>query len=483
MLFHKFISQTFFDAISATFPASVADLALRGALLYLAFGFWFTYPIRGIRHLSAGQIPMAILEDKLAQLRSNNYCALDFLKRIKAMLPELAWAEYSEGQTRYFTHRGFSPEFEREIEAERLRQDDPSVPLVHFFTGKKGATDPKTISREDENRLSLVSALNDKVAQVSEIQQSFLTYLNELPRNSFTKIVSANYDHALAVAKNLSDEDWTPETEAANRATAIDMLHAIKRNPKPVYSAREYTSRLFALGPSMTYLKSEVRQALTKGWIEFDLQNAHLAIIAKDWGIPELTSVLKKGSIWDALGSSFPNLSEDKKLKKQLKNALYALVYGDSKRNIKAALGEQLGDTFLSLSLINTIFEAREREMARLKDEPSARIDCFGRELALDESEREQWDNSERSRVRASLRRMLSQKAQAVELLLMKPALEVSKTTNLFCVMTVYQFDGFSVHCKDKKRVQQYINRICKLTNRYIKSLGYETKIDYEVLQ
>lgn len=469
MLFRKYVGKEFFEAMNNFYPETISDKSLRSAIMYFAFGYWFEHR-RG--ELSINQRVCATLEDKVHKLKNDHYVASTFIKKIKLILPEMEIHDYSfaDGTTRSISKVGFPHDFRLQIDKENERaRKDGSINAVHYYTGNLFFHTTVKKKVDDQNKIDVQKAI-DIVPNLSSTQLKFLNYFNNLPGNSFTKTIKKNINDAIDVAKQIEN----PETRRIN----LDiLLPAIIQSPKPLYAPRHKTCRLFAEGPAITYLKREVRKTLTRGWIEFDLQNAHLAIIAKDWDIPELTKFLQtKQSIWTYLGDYYPDIIN---IKKYLKDAIYALVYGDSKRNIIQFLSEKIGkeraNLFFNVPLIKSIRNARNIQLEMLHSSTSDQFNCFNQKLDFVPTPDRFARTNERS--------ILSQKAQAVELRLLEPILDYSEQSKFVCLIALYQFDGFSVCIKQKSRQNQHLRAIENILNNHIKSLGYETKITYEVLK
>jgi len=494
MLFRKFISQEFFDTLNSEYPDTITNKPYRSFIMYCAFGFWFKYDLNNENFLSCNQRVCATLEDKLDKLNGKNYDASKFLTRIKEdLLPEFEWNEYeysySNKVERTIAKVEFSDTFKQAINKENKYFLNNESNLVHYFTGNKYFRNKylQTYGLMEKGELNKVIA---SVPNLSSTQIKFLDYLNNLPDNSFTKVVKNNFEDAIKVAQTI-------ENEQSRKLHLERLLPAIYQNPKPLYAPRPNTARLFAEGPAITYLKRDVRKALTKGWIEFDIQNAHLAIIAKDWNIPELTAFLKTGnSIWKYLETYYPDVLE---IKHHLKDAIYALVYGDSKDQILNGtiidqtkklrkenglinnIGKEKAKIFFTIPLIKVIYEARKIQLDKLNAEvepnsfePKPQYDCFGKQIPFRPTP-DRW-------ARTNERSILSQKAQAVELKLLEPIIDYSKTSKYVCLIALYQFDGFSICVKQASRKKIHINSITKLLNNHIRDLGYETKVEYKEL-
>lgn len=92
-------------------------------------------------------------------------------------------------------------------------------------------------------------------------------------------------------------------------------LKAIGDLPRPLYFQRETSSRVFARGSSLQGISSDIRAVLFPHWIDLDLKNAHLAIVAKILKLDDVRDSLndKSFSLWNDLTHRYSN-TEDVKL-------------------------------------------------------------------------------------------------------------------------------------------------------------------------
>jgi hypothetical protein len=94
-----------------------------------------------------------------------------------------------------------------------------------------------------------------------------LDYLNNLAPNQFTQLL-----------RNLEGAQRTGTLPEAKQARELILLESISLQPQPFYCIARKSTRLAPVGASLCSLKSEVRKALTSGWVEVDLQNVQLAV-------------------------------------------------------------------------------------------------------------------------------------------------------------------------------------------------------------
>jgi hypothetical protein len=375
----------------------------------------------------------------------------------------------SENHSRLLLCAGFSDEFQSLIQQERtLILKNPNTELVHYQTGAKFDRQRHKLEIETEE-LSLANCKTVDCSSVNSVQVAFLNYFNSLDTNSFSKMVSKNLASTIELAESF------PFKNEKVRERNLRILGAIKQCPKPFYHAVDSTCRLFANPGAPTYLKRELRKELTKGWVEFDITNCHLAIVAKDWDVPALIAFLKTGeSFWSYLENYLPGASTV--AKPQLKPIIYALVYGDSKKQmkeslVKAGLSKAKADRFFTdIPLIHDIYQARNRALAMAL---TSTIDCFGNPCRVLTPKGIYDQKPHRS--------ILAQKAQAVELKMLAPLIEFSLNNPNVMLATLYQFDGFSCVVKQPSRINQHCRRLKKILDQHIAEMGYPAHVEYTI--
>ena len=92
--------------------------------------------------------------------------------------------------------------------------------------------------------------INQKTIYPNDVSSQLLSYLNNLPSNSFQSRVKKHWDMMLSMADELQDESKTQ---------ALTSLTAIQQNPKPSYTQGLNTVRIYADGGHFQTLKREIR--------------------------------------------------------------------------------------------------------------------------------------------------------------------------------------------------------------------------------
>ena len=311
-----------------------------------------------------------------------------------------------------------------------------------------------------------------------------------MPVNSFTKVIEANLNETILQAFNIEDPDLS--------RLQMEILATIRDTLKPFYkgSDKGNTVRLFAFNYSIPMLTKELRKTLTKGWVEFDLASCQLAIAAKMWEIEEIQEFLRSGeSIWISLLNHFGFDGLDMKrndpkryqlIKKHLKDSLYSLMYGMTRQNLIDDLTEDLerfgiengGKIYMTHPLVKILYEARELRMKEINDADSVET-IFGKVIQIKGSK---LSNGAPDDLRKGcIRRVMAEQAQAIELYLMLPVLDLAKKTKDFSI-TLFQHDGCSINFANKSKKKKWFNRILEAVKARADELGILTFLEYEEL-
>lgn len=305
----------------------------------------------------------------------------------------------------------------------------------------------------------------NRLPTLCEHADNIRSYMNALRPNRFTRTVAENLHSARKAVFNL------PEGRVKDAQFRI--LRHIESQPQSFYfpSADGNTVRLNT-SEAIPNLKSNVRRALTKGWEEADLRSSQFAICASLWQVPELLDFLKSGkSLWphllDYLG--IPDEAREQ-AKPALKKVLYAMCFGMERPRLKALAAYRLVVAGLNKALFRTLQEeplivallnARDIALERIAADGGA-YTCY-----------DQWKSVTEER---KPRDIMAEIAQAWEMKLIYPAFELANTTRAF-VITLYQYDGFSVVFRHRK--EQWKERIEQAIQDNADSLNILTKLEW----
>jgi hypothetical protein len=352
---------------------------------------------------------------------------------------------------------------QRALEAEYAREHYESG-RVYFATGLAFNKDTQKKDRRSKQDASKECTAEAQAREAREI----LEYLNNLPPHQFNRIVFLNLDDAVETAMSLANEN--------TKKQQLDILKHIQEQPQPFYRPvhEGNTDRIFGVGPAITALKREVRNALIEGWTKADLKSSQLAINAMLWDVREVTTFLRtsKRSIWEALSEHFDlQGKEADRAKPALKKALYATCYGMGVRKIGRNLTEDLadlriqknGNLLLKHPLIKALLAGRRRAVAKIQADGGART-CFGKWLDTFE---------------LTIPQILAQISQAIELKIMNAVFKVAKTTSNFTI-TLFQHDGIAVHFTDKTKMEKWKKRLNEAVAQEAKRAEVETFLEWE---
>ena len=475
----KTTSKAFRDLCKATYPNLDIDITYWRFMRYLFFGIKTKEG-----HLLIDGFHLSKAENKTHLFVHNNYCGLDFLKRFKlSVMPDFTWSDWSyKNKVARVAYPQFPLEITDLLEKEKVNMKESRV---YFDTGKKFTTKQQKVEREllkEEARTYFEFARPEA--------KDLLEYMNNLPTNSFSKVITANFNSTFLAASNIEN--------TLIRDIQLNILLSIKDDLQPLYkpSVGGNTVRIFPFNYSIPMLKRELRKQLTKGWYEFDLANSQLAIVGKTWNIKEVQDFLLEGrKIWNELfthfGISYTYLKQEEPstyeaIKKVFKDNLYSTIYGMWRNNVSKDVTTRLeafginqgGITFLKYPLIKTLFEARDKRMQKLSLEGVTKT-IFDKELVVKGGfTKKGLPDTER---KDSLRSILAEQAQALELYIMLPALDLAKTTSDFQI-TLWMHDGFSVNFTSSTKQDRWLQRIINSVNERANALGVITYLEVETL-
>jgi hypothetical protein len=293
-----------------------------------------------------------------------------------------------------------------------------------------------------------------------------LKYLNtQESSNRYTSILK-NYPVALEAVRKLPEPIKTQQAQ---------ILHDIKDQAQPFYAAKDNTLRVFSIGNSILTLKSEIRHVLCGDWTEVDLQSAHLALAAAEWGIPEISNFLRTGvSIWASL-AQYLNMELTPVLKGFLKDYLYATVYGMGRKKLCEMIRKSEFEGTIHYSkimahpIIILLWEARNKRMAEICAAGGAK-DIFGRWIPFDDDNVVGYDAP----------KCLAQANQAAELWLLYPVIGLvagKDSTPHGALITLWQHDGFSFSPNREADRGMWIRRFQQAVQERADSIGAVTHL------
>jgi hypothetical protein len=414
------VSRYFYEKAFEHFKAIKQNEVYQNALWYLFFGTSFDQDSDNL--LLCRDTLAAIAKQKPA-----NFVSEDFLREIEQnVLGEgnLRWSRWRKKHCKQLLKLKLG-EFAEVLRGEYEGRWDKSGLI--FLNGD--ARSPRKAKHARKTERALAERIVPDCTHAEFIQR----YLNQLPRNRFTKIINKNYQKAFSFAvQSLQGEKLQRE---------LRILRRILLQPQPFYSASSNgnTARLFTKG-HIPDLKREVRKVLTHEWQDADLRCSQLSICAAHWNIKSIVSFLEDGeNVWDYLFSFF-DLPKDAlpTAKTIFKKALYSICYGMEEYRLSWCINECSGWTglgriiaarFLEIPFIRELLLARAIELFIVKLDRGAE-DCYGKWIQVTDE--------------VQPRDILAQIAQSWEMKLIFPAFEMAAKTEDFKIM-LFQYDGFSV--------------------------------------
>jgi|GEM_PF-3212263 len=454
-----FVTETFRADLLARYPGLAKRPGYTRLLLHLLSG--------GFEDGDTGEVVisaalLARFDGQEAQHRSRNFRAESFLEDFRRdVLPEFEWSEgwsYTEGKARTARVEGVEPDVLKAFESMHLEIALGARP-VDAVTGRKLTR--QRAADEHKERAACVARAGQLVSFVSPSTQRVIDYQNRIDVRAFSQVVNANRAAAIEMAQAIPN--------AASRIQALANLASICVNPKPYIRPVENSPRAFSDRQSLLTIKSDIRRELTKVWVDYDLRAAQLAIIAKEWDLPELKDALESSqSIWAVLGG---RLGLAPAMKPALKRAVYSLVFGGSQREIGSALEAStgiadIGSRFFADPLLRMVYDAREEQVDRLLRAKRG-VTALGKEVEIPY----RGSREERASMAKSF---LAQQAQSVELMLLAPVYELAEGNYYFSVM-LYQFDGFTVRYQDRRNSALWHSRILAAVESRARELGVPT--------
>jgi hypothetical protein len=509
-LTRRIVKKQFRLLIAYLYPGLGDNKSYWNMMEHLIFGAWSD---KTTGRLLLNRDILASIEGKWKDLKNNKYEGLSFLESFRRDVfnndkESFDWQEAinfkdgSNNRARTLTNFKLHPEIVKYFEEE---MEEDTTKEVYFSSGII-ANDLNKRKYRNESMMEALEHLHK--AQCLEAEE-ILKYLNGLRVDRFSKLVN-NYESAfqqaqIYIAKAEEYEKKHPPkkskknlsfaqrlmTEHSKRKFISRTFSAIFSQIQPFYqpSSEGNTVRLFSLTDSLLMLPRNVRKAMTEGWWEFDLRSSQLAICAKEWNVPLVMEFLKTGqSIWTVL---FKHMGLDHLekgsyeydlVKDSLKVALYALFFGMEIPNIKKKLTEELkvyfnegitaGQLFFKNEIIQAMAEARQRRMDELILAEVA-YTIYGKKIEV-------WHDPVSGE--SNINSVLAEQAQAIEMYLMFPIIELARSTEEFEVL-IWLHDGVSIAFKNESKRACWTKKIQNAVAKRATELGIITELEVDYNQ
>lgn len=457
-----FVSAKLYDYLVSRFPALASDPDLR------VFAAHLLLKARRDRYDSTRFVvdhrSVAGALGELDQVRRKQFQAFEFLKRfqrevvdpLRGSLPLLmSISDYSGKRARSASVEVPRPLYDLiKSEPGRLLRDAAPV-CVAVGKALSPPTRTRLVSRE---RILLA---RESHRHLSRDGTTWLQYLNSQRGNALTRIVRRNYPHVVRSLLAAPRED--------QRKTAMDLV-AIRHFPVPLYRSTSDTYRPIPNYPSLATIGSDYRRALLKSAFEFDIQSAVFRIIAALWNLPHASRFLRNnGNIWREIASVAgltPGSASFVLFKKRFKITFNSIVYLAAKQDIERHIDRLLSDlnspasprAILKHPLIAELLKARQHVEKQVM--LTGRVSSADRETLLLKNH-------------SNIASLISKQVSSYELALLTPALSLVKKSDRASII-LYQYDGFTVHVRDRARADAWKRKITKEMDHGARRLGID---------
>jgi hypothetical protein len=281
----------------------------------------------------------------------------------------------------------------------------------------------------------------------NDISSLLVSYLNNLPSNTFQQRVNKHWSTMTALAENLTGE---------SKDHTLAVLSAIQQNPKPIYSQGQNTVRIFAARGHFQTLRKEIRDKVFHDCIKLDLAHSQLSIAAHITGCNSLLKLCSSGELWDYLVDS---TGFDKKA---IKEWVYSVLFNDNDVISDNQVPHHLKSTYMNLIKspeIKDFLQSRSDYLIyRFKDD---QIDAFGNIL--------------KGRNNQKFNSLIS----SIELSILKPGLEYIINRCSRTKITLWLHDG--IYLSGSKKETLYNSRcIINIVNNEAIRLNIPTNLRME---
>lgn len=484
----RILSATLIATIYEHYPNLAQNEAYRRLFLRLMFG-----TIEEGGYLLISREVLATCEKRFHLVEQRNYNGSRFLTEFQSNVGlslQIKPYDYIDNKARMA-----KPKFVKEVEDALITEIDNiskgiQEDMYNFVTGNK--FNKKTIAALRKELDAEVKLFYDNA---SEEALPILEYLNDLPPNIFTKIVNQNMAATWAALSNIESSEPSPDKRKQKtielKTIESNILASIQEYPKPYYkpSGAGRTVRVFPHNPSMLQLQKDLRLTLTKGLWEYDLVSSQLAIVATLWDIVEVKEFLQSGKhIWTELfthlGFSYQllkteNVTKFNLLKRLLKESLYSIIYGMKKPALLGNLTKgfqklkinKKGADYFTHPIIKALLTAREQKIKDILQAECLVMPWYNNKTL-------QLTGSSLKEKQESVKSLLAQEAQLMEMLLIAPVFELAKESKGEFTIVLFMHDGFTVHYLRPDRVNLWESRIKEAVDKVAKHYGILTEIE-----
>jgi hypothetical protein len=437
---------------------------------------------------------LAELEGKAKQLSHKNYVGSKYLKQLQEIIsPEVidyssTW-RFTEGRARTVTLQ-LPSNIKSALQEELLGG-------IHSYINRKQhervyclSGDNWSVYRDSKATQAHQLDIQEAVDQIQFPPAKFIAdHLNNLHERRFTDLSSQHWQKALKVAQGL-----------VNFNTAVQQRRLVEhviQKPKPLYrpSRGGKTVRLYAAGASLQGLQRDVRKAFLSGYHEADLACCHWAIVAKWWGLPLITDLLKqKLKPWAVLMEHMgipATHTQYEELKKLVKKACQAIIYGQSSKNRIKMLNEgfldvgftNAGKHLCSHPLVKELCKAKGQALKQIKADGGISETPHTTRLILETQDVKPEGKSYLVH-KCNANSLVAQYCQMIEMQLLLPVFklaesEKAKPSAAFTIV-LYLFDGVVLAYTDNERAGLWQSRIEQAVKAKADALKITTWLDWK---
>jgi hypothetical protein len=476
------LSENFYKLLMKEYPGLMKRMTYRRLMGVLMFG---TFADRDTGNMAIPASMLARIERQLTQYKWKKYCGEAFLEAFQDEVMSPRTFSWTMPSIKYHKVRTAIVRWKTDIQTSLDRERKLKVQdagLVYLHDGSV-VTEQKL---RDEYRQRVCEGRR-RILMLNPAAEKVLNYLDGRSVTLYRQIVNRNLEAAWEAVERIEDDP-----DGNKRAIALNTLLQIQKFPKPVYgpSIKDATDRIFTLGSSYLGLKGCVRKALLRGWYNFDLQSAQLAIAARLWDIPVVQEFLDSGEkIWVSLmnhlgidpgiKSSDPEMYEQ--IKKPLKNALYQCIFGMPVNGVRYKWYDDhpaiyrrvpgISTKFFTHHVVRALLDARERTIQSIRQRGGA-MTCFGKKLRVKQI----------SASKDNVPSIMAQQAQAVELQLLLPVIDLVQESKKEVQILLWLHDGFVAQIKDKRRTAYWTKQLQDCVGVCALELGVMTALECECL-
>jgi hypothetical protein len=461
---------------------------LKGNEPYRDLFAWLCFGTRHDQNTGLLLLPSGMLRRMLGRRHNDSRCRTGgFLENFQRdVLPTFAWFEWHTGQQRTVMQSGFDAEMLARIEQER--RASPNEPRVYFRTGKvynernRAAVREKALDdyMQDEVRYFRLNPSQELVYHT--LQPSAMT---GLAIRAHLKDNADAIEEAIVRMQPKLDDVMSIEDK---RRKQRDLLACIEEDPRIFYAPTSLgrTPRLHGINACALGLCSDVRKALSKGWLEADLVSSQFVIFANMLSCKKAQDVIKsKVPLWNYLNWELNKVdaAPDKKTKEALKIAIYRICFGSGIPKLKEVLGGY-ADAVIGLPMIQEMLEMRASYFSWVKLGGGV-IDLWGTRHQLEkagkveniygfqEYAKKRWEGS-----------LLATQIQSIEFEIMSGLFEWVRDhgRGYDVVPRLFLHDGVTLSC-DMSKTEKICNGLQSAIRTKADSVGKKLKIDLTAMR